>query len=278
MRHVTMGLALAALFVGGCTQPSLIRSAEDSPLTVVENRLSARSSAPYTRSGANGPGALLASAQASGASGLRDAYGTFTMTTERAQGAVALTARMIDPARIRGIAQRYQNDCAQAAIAMVLDYYGVGSSGTESYEAVASRMAPMVWGTRIEDVSAFFATQPALVAAPVRQASLSYLSGLIALGKPVPVVVSVSSATTTMHYVVVIGTGESRSGDRYVLYKDPAQPDPDKVVILDEASFLAAWENTPIRGSWWSGLASFIAHTQPANYERVAFDIGMNPN
>ncbi|MNT87743.1 hypothetical protein D3C72_2281920 [compost metagenome] len=79
-----------------------------------------------------------------------------------------------------------------------------------------------------------------------------------------------------MHYVVVIGTGQSRSGDRYVLYKDPAQSDPDHVVILDEETFLGAWENEPIRGSWWSGIASFVANTQPANYERVAFDIGLS--
>ena len=89
-------------------------------------------------------------------------------------------------------------------------------------------------------------------------------------------VLSVSQATTTMHYVVVIGTAERRTGQRFVLYKDPAQPEPDKVIVLEETTFVAAWENTPIHGSWWSGLASFIANTPPANYERLAFDIGLS--
>lgn len=66
-----------------------------------------------------------------------------------------------------------------------------------------------------------------------------------------------------MHYVVVIGTAESRTGQRFVLYKDPAQPEPDKVIVLEETTFVAAWENTPIHGSWWSGLASFITNTPP---------------
>lgn len=265
-------LAIAIVFLAGCSTPSLIQSVSD--ITSVGNQLSARSSAPYTRSSGGKPGALLDTPQTSDTTGLSGMYGVQDMRFQVTDGAIRLSASMINPDAIKGIPQRYSNDCGQSAIAMVLSYYGVSFENESSmYEAVASRMSPMAWGTRIEDVSSFLNQIEGLGCTPVRQASLSYIQGLLAQGKPVPVVLSVSGLTTTMHYVVVIGTGRS-NGQNYILFKDPANSDTEAVGILDEETFVSLWENEPIRNSWWSGLASFMANTNPSNYQRIAFDIG----
>ncbi|HEY9855627.1 MAG TPA: hypothetical protein V6D05_07810, partial [Stenomitos sp.] len=99
-----------------------------------------------------------------------------------------------------------------------------------------------------------------------------YLEGLLAQGKPVPVVLSLSD--TTMHYVVVIGTGMSAANQKIILFKDPANTDPAGVGALDDETFLSTWENRPIRGSWWSWFGTFVTNTNSANYEHLAFDIG----
>lgn len=266
-------LAIAMTILTGCSTPSLIQSVSD--LSSVGNQLSARSSAPYTQSSGGKPGALLSTPQTSDTTGISRMYGVQEMRFQVNDSSLRLSASMINPDAIKGIPQRYSNDCGQSAIAMALSYYGVTfDNETSMYESVAKRMSPMAWGTRIEDVVTFLNQIDGMSCTPVRQASVSYLEGLLAKGKPVPVILSIQGLTTAMHYVVVIGTGRS-NGQKYILFKDPSNSDTEAVGILDEETFVSLWENEPIRSSWWSGLASFMANTNPSNYQRIAFDLGI---
>ncbi|MGE5706828.1 MAG: C39 family peptidase [Bacteroidota bacterium] len=269
MKRCTALIALALL--AGCSTSPLIQSV--SSLSAVGSSLSARSSAPFTRSQGGSPGALIEGSTESGTSGRSETYGNQRVSVQLEEGTVRLNAQMLEPSEIRGIPQRYNNDCGQAAISTVLNFYGVAFEGESLYEGVAKRMSPMAWGTRIEDVVSFLNGIEGYACTPVRQASIEYLQGLLAQGKPVTVILSIQGVTTTMHFVVVIGTSET-AGQRFVFYRDPANSDPEGVGILDEQTFLSAWDNQPIRSSWWSGLASFMANTNPANYERIAFDFG----
>jgi len=276
MRRIALPLILPALVLAGCSvSPAATSPARgDSTLSSVDKTLKSRSRAPYTRSEGGSAGALASGPGTSATRGRPEAYGSRRMTIQLDDGPLRVDAQILDPTRIPGYPQRYRNDCAQSAIATTLNFLGVTFEGQEPYEAVAQQMAPMAWGTRMEDVGAFVNKLDVVKAEPVRQASIEYLEGLLAQGKPVPVVLSLSD--TTMHYVVVIGTGMSAVNQKIVLFKDPANSDPSAVGALDDETFLSTWENRPIRGSWWSWFGTFVTNTNSANYERLAFDIGLS--
>ncbi|HEY9857378.1 MAG TPA: hypothetical protein V6D05_16665 [Stenomitos sp.] len=270
------------LSLAGCSTAGLLPTApasSDSSLRFSSDStytsLRSRGTAPYTRTTNSSPGETLQGPQSSTSTGRSGIYLTRSMTLTTSTGTLTLNCRTLDPKSIRGIHQRYSNDCAQAAIAMTLDYLGVSFAGAAPYDAVAQGMPPMSWGTRIEDVTAYLGKIDGLSVTAVRQASLSYLDGLLAQGKAVPVILSLGS---TMHYLVVIGRGTSRDGQGYVLCKDPAQTDTGAVAVMEEATFTNAWENQTLRNPLWSWFASLVSNTNPSNYERVAFDVGLKAN
>lgn len=275
---------LTVFLLAGCSTSGLLPSASelsgsDSELSLSSSSydgLQQRGTAPYTQTRSASPGSALLGPQGSTSSGRSGNYVSRSMTLPVTGGNVTLSCRTIAPTSIRGIPQRYSNDCAQAAIAMTLDYLGVSFGGASPYEAVAQAMPPMSWGTRIEDVSAFLGTVDGIAVNPVRQATLEYVEGLNTQGKAVPVILTLNG--TSMHYVVVIGRGESRDGRRYVLLKDPAQPESSVIGVLEEETFLGAWENGTLRNPLWSWFASWVSSTNASNYERIAFDIGLQGN
>ncbi len=275
MRRIAPPLLLAAAVLAGCSlSPAATGPARsDSQLSSIDSSLKSRSRAPNTRSEGGSAGALASVPGTSVTVGKPEAYASRRMTIQLADGPLRVDAQMLDPARVPGYSQRYRNDCAQSALATTLDFLGVTFDGLEPYEAVSQGMTPMAWGTRMEDVTAFVNGLKVVSAEPVRQASIAYIEGLLAQGKPVPVVLSLSD--TTMHYVVVIGTGMSAANQKIILFKDPANADRSGVGALDDETFLATWENRPIRGSWWSWFGTFVTNTNSSNYERLAFDIGV---
>jgi len=274
MRRFALTFMLSASVLAGCSVSPAATSPNrsDSTLSNVDKTLKSRSRAPYTRSEGGSAGELVSGPTSSETQGRPAAYVSRRMTLQLDDGPLQVDAQILDPAQIPGIPQRYRNDCAQSALATTLNFLGVTFEGKDPYEAVAQGMAPMAWGTRMEDVGAFVDKLGVVKAEPVRQGSIAYLEGLLAQGKPVPVVLSLSD--TTMHYVVVIGTGMSAANQKIILFKDPANTDPAGVGALDDETFLSTWENRPIRGSWWSWFGTFVTNTNSANYERLAFDIG----
>lgn len=276
MRRLALPLVLACLVMAGCTRspagPS--PSTGDGTLSSIDTSLKSRGRAPYTRSEGGSAGALVGGPGSSSTQGRPEAFCSRRMTIQLEDGPLRVDAQILDPARIPAYPQRYRNDCAQSALATTLDFLGVTFEGRDPYEAIAQGMSPMAWGTRMEDLTAFVNGLRVVSAEPVRQASIPYLEGLLAQGKPVPVVISLSD--TTMHYVVVIGTGMSAANQKIVLFKDPANADRSAVGALDDETFLATWENRPIRGAWWSWFGTFVTNTNAANYERLAFDIGVS--
>lgn len=273
MRRIALSLMFSLLAGCSLSPASPAPKTGDSTLSSIDTSLKGRGRAPNTRADGGDAGALSRGPSGTSTSGKPDAYGSRRMTIQLDSGPLRVEARLLDPGLLRGYPQRYRNDCAQSALATTLDFLGVTFEGQEPYEAIAQGMAPMAWGTRMEDVGAFVGGLKVAKAEPVRQASVSFLEGLLAQGKPVPVVLSLSD--TTMHYVVVIGTGLSAANQTIVLFKDPASTDPSAIGALDEETFLETWENRPIRGAWWSSFGTWVTHTNPANYERLAFDVGL---
>lgn len=58
----------------------------------------------------------------------------------------------------------------------------------------------------------------------------------------------------------------------------PAQTESTAIAALEEETFSNAWENSTLRNPLWSWFASLVSSTNPSNYERVAFDIGLQAN
>lgn len=275
MRRFALPLLLSCSLLAGCSlSPAAPAStASDGTLSSIDSSLKSRGRAPNTRQEGGSAGSLVSGPSDTGTAGKPQAYASRRMTIQLDDGPLRVDARILDPGQLRGYPQRYRNDCAQSALATTLDFLGVTFEGQDAYEAIAQGMAPMAWGTRMEDVTAFVDKLGVVRAQPVRQATVSYLEGLLAQGKPVPVVLSLSD--TTMHYVVVIGTGLSAANQTIILFKDPANPDASAVGALDAETFEATWENRPIRGAWWSWFGTWVTNTNSANYERLAFDIGL---
>lgn len=274
MRRFALPMILSLTLLTGCSlSPAASGPKGNSTVTNIDSSLKSRGRAPNTRSEGGSAGALIGGPSNSATSGKPEAYGSRRMTIQLEDGPLRVDAEMLDPAQVPGYPQRYRNDCAQSALAITLDFLGVTFEDKDPYEAIAQGMAPMAWGTRMEDIGSFVNKLGVVKAEPVRQASISYLEGLLAQGKPVPVVLSLSD--TTMHYVVVIGTGMSAANQKIILFKDPANADRSAVGALDDETFLSTWENRPIRGSWWSWFGTFVTNTNSANYERLAFDIGI---
>lgn len=273
MRRIAFSLML--MLLAGCSLSPAAPAprTSDSTVSSIDATLKGRSRAPNTRTEGGSASSLVRGPSGTTTSGKPEAFTSRRMTIQLDDGPLRVEARLLDPDALRGYPQRYRNDCAQSALATTLDFLGVTFEEREPYEAIAQGMAPMAWGTRMEDVGAFVDGLKVVKAEPVRQASLSYVEGLLAQGKPVPVVLSLSD--TTMHYVVVIGTGLSAADQTIVLFKDPASADPAAVGALDAETFLATWENRPIRGAWWSFFGTWVTNTNPANYERLAFDVGL---
>lgn len=266
-------LLVSLLLVGACAPSPLSAKVGTGALGTMESRVKAHGEAPNTRQTNGAAASLLSTPHASTTTGRPETFGPYTMTIPLDDGPLEIQARMIAPDTIKTVPQRYNNDCAQAALATTLGFLNVNFSGLDPYEAIAKAMPPMAWGTRMEDVDAFVNRLGVVADTPVRAADIRYLDSLVAEGKPVPVVLSLSAST--MHYVVYIGSGISQANQRIVFFKDPSNPDPTNVGALDADTFVAAWQNQPLRGSWWSFFATGLTNTNPDNYERIAFDIGV---
>ena len=262
---------LGILALAGCATSPLLPSAPTGNATSMRAN-SLASQAPFTRGDSGSPGTLYGDQLAFATIGKPGTYGHYRLTLQLAQGPEAVECDMIRPSSIQGIPQRYSNDCAQAALATTLNFLGANFGGLDPYSAIIQKMQPAGWGTRLEDVEAYMATHPELVTHPVRQASIQYLQQLVAEGKPVPVVLSMSA--TRMHYTVVVGTGVTASGQAIMVLKDPSVTDPSGFMALDQATFENDWQNQPIRTLVVDWVAGWIGHTNTDNYDRIAFDIG----
>lgn len=269
---------LLALMLAGCVSSPLLPSAGDDTsagsLASVNATVAGRARAPFTTADAGDPGATYGIAATGSGTGRPSAITQGTLMVDLGSGRTRLSGTWVRPELISGIAQRYSNDCAQASLATALGFLGL-RLGNSTYQTLIDEMPPTQLGTRLEDAVSYLQSIPQLAMVPMRQSSMERLQQLIAAGKPVPVVVTLSAPS--MHYSLVMGTGSTPDGRSYVLLKDPSQEEASAFLVLPEADFLAAWENSSLRLPVIGWIAGFVSHTNADNYQRVALDLGLAP-
>lgn len=213
---------------------------------------------------------------------MRPLYGSVTsvITQERmaptSTGFVPISCRLIKPEAIPGVSQSDSNDCGTAALATLLGYYHL-KAGDEAdpLQAMKRALPPQQWGTDLDAAVHYLNGTGHMGAVAYRGGSVDDLIGRVLAGRPVPVVVTVATTLTEMHWLLVIGDGRSRDGTRYLLCKNPSNQGPLDIVPYSEQSFLAQWENTPLRGTAWSVVVAKTGVLNPDDYQRPWIDVGL---
>ncbi len=191
------------------------------------------------------------------------------------QGTASVTAIAFDRDVIPGVAQVELNDCGPAAIATLLGFYGIRPQGDpDPLLAVKRQMPPRQWGTTLEEANDYLNRTGALWSKPFRDGTLDALMAIVQDGRPVPVVVTLDGNLTRMHWLLVVGLARTAGGDRFVLCKNPSEPDPLAITAYSEPVFMEAWENSPLRSQWWSSLLGGVTESHPQSYRRPYLDVG----
>jgi len=198
-----------------------------------------------------------------------------TRVVPTASGAIDASAHVLRATAIPGVAQVEANDCGPAAIATLLGFYGLKAEGDPNpLRAVKAAMPPQQWGTRIEEARDYLNRTGYLHAEAFRDGELPGLMEIVRDGRPVPVVVTLDGNLTRMHWLLVVGLATTRTGERYVLCKNPSDSDPLAFSAYSESSFRAFWENSPLRSQWWSTLMAGVTDTNASSYRRPYLDVG----
>jgi len=149
------------------------------------------------------------------------------------------------------VKQGNDNTCAQAAMTMVLNFWGKNTN----YQQVINKTNPSNLPTDVSTITSYLTTQ-GLKAQDYKKASLDYLKSLINEGKPAIVLLDYGSATT-VHYVVVTG------------YNDVTQ----QVILHDSIDGPNQKMSYSQFGKWWQNSSLNGLRVFGDKYERVVFNI-----
>lgn len=155
-------------------------------------------------------------------------------------------------ANVPFVQQGQDNTCGQAAMTMVLQFWGVDID----YQTVVNEGNPFNLATSFDAMQNFL-TSKGLSVQGYREGSLETLLLQIHKGQPVIVLLNFGSITTP-HYVVVTGYNAQRN----TIIMHESQSGPYVELPLDQ--FLDMWENDPI-----VNLPLFGGE----NYRRLMFEV-----